>query len=217
MFYLAMFLLNSTSISGKIERIVQQGTKKQVFSGNILFNIPDIFYLHLYSPINQIFFIKKDSLFIYYPVDKRAFKGIVRNPMNNPLFNMMIGTNKRIDLTPYHFRFLRKITKGDTIYSEWVENKKGIPVVKIGRLNGKQISFEIDGKDKKLLAKTEYKKHIKAGKIYFPVKTYSIIILPNDTLKETVEYSDIMMDSLVPDSVKNFHFPEGIKVEILNL
>ena len=217
MLYLTIFLLNSISISGKMERVIQQGTKKQVFSGDILLNIPDIFYLHLYIPINQIFFIKKDSLFIYYPVDKRAFKGVVKNPMNNPLFNMMIGAKKRTDLTPYHFRFLRKITKGDTVYSEWVENKKGIPIIKIGKLNGKQISFEIYGKDKKLLAKTEYKKHIKAGNMYFPLKTYSIIVLSNDTLKETIEYSDIIINSLVPDSVKNFHFPEGIKAKIINL
>jgi len=217
MFYLIILLINTPSISGKIERTVREGPKKQLFSGDIFLKIPDIFYLHLYKPVNQIFFIKKESLFIYYPADKRGFKGIVKNPMNNPLFDMMIVANKRIDLTPYNFRFLRKKMNGDTLYSEWVENSKGLPIIRIAKLNGKQILFEVYGKDKKLLARTVYMNHIKIGDFYFPLYSYSVIILPKDTLKENMEYKDVKIDSMIPDAIKNFHFPKGIKIDTLQL
>ncbi len=217
MFYLIILLINMASISGKIERTVQEGPKKQLFSGDIFLKIPDIFYLHLYKPVNQIFFIKKESLFIYYPVDKRGFKGISKNPMNNPLFNMMIIANKRIDLTPYNFRFLRRGMNGDTLYSEWVENEKGLPIIRIAKLDGKQILFEVYGKDKKLIARTTYINHIKIGDFYFPLHSYSFVILSKDTLKEDVEYKDIKIDSMIPDTIKNFHFPKGIKIDAIQL
>jgi len=217
MWYLAIFLLNSISISGKVERSVQQGREKELFSGDIIFEIPTLFYLHLYKPINQIFFIKRDSLYIYYPVEKRGFKGKIKNPMNNPLFKMVVGARNRIDLTPYNYRFLRRIVKGDTMYSEWVEKKNGIPIIKIGQIGGKQILFEVYDKNRKLVAKTEYKNHINLGNIYLPTNIYSFIILPKDTLKENMEYKDIKIDSIIPDSIKNFYFPKDINVELLKL
>ncbi len=119
-------LLIFSQIICNFKRIYSEKDRKETVKGKIYYFIPNNFYIEVKEPLMQAITKKTDTLFIYYPKEKRGFK-ILTYPHDLPLgmnflsFQYMKGDTL---FKEAGFIFVRKAKRKDTIITEWTTKGK---------------------------------------------------------------------------------------------
>ena len=192
-------------------------------------------FIKVQKPINQIMLIddieklvynrdekkvspiKESMMYIYYPVEKRAFLIKAKGPIPMPFIQTILSVMKDdFGLTEMGYTFAEHERKGDTLYTYWNpprKLKKHLGKFILGTANGLLVSAEARSPKGKTVAKSFYKKHIKLGEKYFPLEVRSEIYADSNRTEEHVTYSDVRINIPLPDEVINFKLPESTKVD----
>ncbi|MEW6685763.1 MAG: outer-membrane lipoprotein carrier protein LolA [Candidatus Edwardsbacteria bacterium] len=202
-------------ISGNFIKETKQGKKiSEIVSGKFYYAPPSQLLFHVYNPLEQIFTFNGDTLILFYPKEKKAFKIKSLNPMVSSSVSSTWTFNDKIDFSKLGYLFVKKQKMADTLYSYWVpKGKSVIKAIIIGRLKNRMVSIEIDGVQQNQFSKILYTKHLQHNSFCIPTETYSIQCPPADTLIEHFTYQDIRFDIEIPDSISHFSIPNGIPVK----
>lgn len=182
-------------------------------SGITFFDDKLNFYLKIEEPIFQRFFYFKDTLLLYYPEENKAFCFPKYNPMNLPVSQIIVGSREDFELSQLGFRFLFKKQSGDTLFTNWVLEEKGVRLdAELKIVDGKLREFLLK-REKEPVLKTIYEDYVEKEDFRIPTKVASYSYLSNPETKEIIRLSKVRFITVYPDSLKNFKLPEGVEVE----
>lgn len=208
-----MIILNQFphTISGDFVKETRERTTRETISGIFYAALPHRVLFWVHDPVNQIFTFNQDTLILYYPDEKKAFKIKTSNPLT---LDTQWGLNREPDFSKLGYLFTKKIQSGDTLYSYWIsKGKSEIGSIVVGRFGDRIVFIEVKDNDQKLLAKTSYLNYLNYEDIYIPTQIHSFNIINSDTLEESISYDNIQFDIELPDSILNFRIPEGTEIK----
>jgi len=217
-----MLLINTeppsvlTTISGDFIKETTHGYKMaEEISGKFYYAGSDKFLLYFtQQPVKQFFTFNNDTLILYYPEDKIAFKIKLNYPLFNIRNKLSFFLDKELNFTNLGFLFVNKASIADTSYTYWVpkNDKIGIKVIIIGKIENNISSIEIKDAQNQS-TKVLYNKYIKFKSLFLPTDVKIIEFWKNDTITEHYRYQNLQFNSELPDSIRNFTIPKGTKIK----
>ncbi|TKJ42666.1 hypothetical protein CEE36_07130 [candidate division TA06 bacterium B3_TA06] len=194
----------------------QRSTRKEVVKGNLYAPKEGVLLFEVSSPVHQLMWIKKDTLDIYYPEEKKLFRIISRDtlPTSNSIAPQLFNLDFEHQLHAAGFKVTKSENKGDTLLLHWnnpeVRASTEIVTGSIGenfvlyRTSGRGWSLEVklwdyrnvDGKRYPHLMRSKLKK----GKL---------------TRIEELRLKEVEVDVALPSYLADFKIPKDAEVKIV--
>jgi len=204
MFFLfALFLAD-------FERYVKVDGEENLTKGEIYYISPFHFYLNVKEPLRQVFFERGDTLIIYYPLHKRAFRFHLLNPFSLPLLAEVKPVN--ITLLRLGMRILRKETNGERNRFIWTSSAG--EYVEIEEEKGHIVYFKYLHKKTGLKTEINFSKFIKIENSWIPTEITATGSSGGKRVRQKWLFYNVRTEIAIPDSIKNFKIPQGIPVEV---
>ena len=205
------------TISVEFTRTVKSNNTKEEVKGSIYYDTTRT-TLEVTYPINQWMILKGNTIFIYYPDEKKAIEIISQSPATLPFFQSFVGVVKEdYGLSDFGYTLKRNEVKGDTLFAYWdppEKVKKVLGQFILGFTEDKIVYTESRDAEGKALLKAIYQDHIKYEVTYFPLKIIIIQYINKDYTKvEEVIYKNPIFDKPLPEKVVNFKIPSYIKIQ----
>ena len=204
------------TLSGTLRRELVRGDTSEVIWGDFYYTFPDMFYLHVRYPVNQIVFFRKGSMLIFYPDERRAFEIKGDERLTLPFVQAFQVLNSDSGLSELGYRLVKSEGRADTLVTRWVpEGKKTIGGVIIRKVKDRVSSLTVMDRDGNRVAETFYSDYLRYGSVDIPGKITSLSYTRRDTLRETITYSGIELNPEIPEGIAHFKLPKGVKAEII--
>lgn len=214
--FLLLFLLKNDQITiiGDFIKETRQGQREvEIVSGKFYYAPNGLLLFSVLKPIEQIFTFNSDTLILFYPKEKLAFKIKSANPIFAISSNAPFMYKEKLDLTRLGFMFVKKKKSVDTLYSYWVPNNRSIiETIVLGEVSNKLISIEIKDKRNQFV-KVIYGEFIEYNNFNIPTDIYSMQSFKVDTLIEHYRYQNLQFNVQLPDSILYFSLPEGCQIK----
>lgn len=221
MFFLIAALLVSSPASMfnlvvNIERTVRSENKAETVKGLIFYQPPDDILLHVTEPVNQWIRFRDQSLLIYYPEHKQAFRILGNAPFTLLFFQAFVGVMQEgLGLTEMGFTLSRSEIRNDTLITYWLPPEKAkrmLGPVLIGMINDRISFMEVRNGKGKIIGRLNYGDYRKVSDVWLPLKISAFRVWGRDTTFETVTYSNPRMNVNLPQEVIDFKIPEDTEV-----
>lgn len=205
------------TISVEFTRTVKSNNIIEEIKGSIYYDTTRT-TLEVTYPINQWMILKRNTIFIYYPDEKKAIEITSQSPATLPFFQSFVGVVKEdYGLSDFGYTLKRNEVKGDTLFAYWdppEKVKKVLGQFVLGFTENKIVYTESRYAEGKAMLKATYQDHIKYEVTYFPLKITIIQYLENDdfTIEEVI-YNNPIFDKPLPPKVANFKIPPYIKIQ----
>lgn len=207
--YFLFFILSLKTLTGDFIRETYNQSDKETITGSFYYSAPSQILLHIKTPTNQILTWNKDTLIIFYPEEKKAFK---ISKTLNPLPQLISVISGAQGIENLGWTLFKKVKKGDTLYSYFVSEKQEIiGSMAIGKIKNKIVASEIRDTDGTLIAKTSFSRHLQNN---IPSRISLWRVSDADTTREEIELKNMIFNSQIPDTILHFSIPQSPDIEI---
>ncbi|MBP3191881.1 hypothetical protein [Natronogracilivirga saccharolytica] len=170
-------------------------------------------HLHVHHPVNQISYVDGGSMKVYYPYSNRGYHMSSDTPFDLPIVNSLIASLKDdYGLAAIGFKVRSNSTSGDTLITQWEHasgSENGVfevyhsgNVIVKARFEAQSISLE-----------TELDGHKTIDGHAIPTKISTSHQNQRSSTHEKLYFDEISVNPDIPDSVRNFAFPENAEIE----
>ena len=221
--YLLLFVISSLysqqikGIHAQFERKIIEDTSIDSISGEIYIAFPNLVYIRISNPLDQIMVLTEDEMKIYYPNRNVGFRYISSSLLSTGWL-VALCRGRLDDLLPrLNLKLFETKTHGETTVTIWKPIKRksrkkfAIEVHKSGGLVRKIVTMA----KKDTLAINIYKKYELVSKnFYFP------ILIVNDTYsgkaitREIIKLSNPEVLERIPQDIVDFQFPPDARIKI---
>lgn len=212
LFIFAMFMISWTTGNFLKETKTSQSFEK--VSGRFYLAPSGKFVLHVTNPVNQLVVFSHDTMDIYYPVERQAFRILGASGALGTQGRLGWGMGKEEDFLAPAFIKVGTQQRGDTLIVKWVPKEKGVEATALsGSIQGRLAFIEVQEKKSKLQARSSFISTIVHKNEVIPTKMRTVIELPKSRLEEVLSYDDILFDEVIGDSIAQFKFPKDVVVK----
>ncbi len=193
---------------------------KEITKGIIYWEKGRNIYLEVNYPVNQQMLLQGNSLIIYYPNQKKAFKIIAKAPFVLPFFQQFVGVvEEDYGLSKLKYKLINHKVTNDILYTYWKPPKilsKYAGDFILGHKKNKLVYAETKSHATKKVTKIYYSNHIKYKDIFFPLKIKTVQYLnKKEVFKEILIYRKPIFNKPLPRKVRNFKIPSNIKIKVV--
>ncbi len=214
-YILSYLLIGFLWIGGNFEKRYVNKDEVDVVEGTFYKPFPGAMSFVVDSPVKQIITYNKDTMIVYYPDSKMAFK--IRS-VEDLIQRSGFGGNLKESMKALQksgYIFLKKAIKQDTVYSYWTHDKLKTTVMLV--YDKKQRVYEVSVRNEK----GDEMYSIKAGNyqqindtLYFPLR------LTTATKQDTETFVFSHVKKLLPDSLPGLilkpTLPDSVNVVLKN-
>lgn len=220
-----LILLLSTRVSGmdlltftaRFEKTTFESETIEAVKGAIFYQKGGRLTLEVNFPLNQIMLIDGKSMLIYYPDENKGFRIESRFPFSLPLIGpVLLSLNHPSELSKLGFKLLKYEEDSGKLYTYWEPpkgRKKELGLLILGVEGEKLFYTETQGSDGRPLLRTWYHKHIEYKGRFIPVDFSTEREINGRGVREHIVFSDVKLNSPIPERVLNFRIPEAAKVK----
>lgn len=207
------------TLSLDFKRELTENNKTEHISGTLHYDVKELYIVvEIVEPIKQIMVVKDNTLEIYYPIEKQAFRFISEGQIPLPLVESIIqATQAEYGLTKLLGYTLDKHDLVDEIlYTYWNPPEKAkdkLGQIILGIHNDRLVSAEVKNLEGNLVARTLYQNHKKIGANFIPMKVLSSTFSAKSEVLEhqQIEYSNPKINT--QPEILNFKIPASITVK----
>ncbi|MEX0684373.1 MAG: hypothetical protein WD098_00095 [Balneolales bacterium] len=201
-------------VSFDFMRLENNDEAVDTLSGKAYF-FSDKLHLHVYQPVNQVLFIDGTDMKVFYPETNRGYHMKSQSAFDLPIVNSLIASlNDDYGLTKIGFQVQSNSISGDTLITQWEhETGSDAGVFTIYYLDDLIAKASFEAHDNSLL-ETELKNYEPFGNYSLPTQ---IITKRNSAKGTSIEHlyvKNIIITPNMPDSIKNFTYPDDASIEI---
>ncbi len=207
-----LFLI-SLWIAGQFSRFYYSKTGNDTVKGEFYKPVSGAMSFIIDDPIHQVITYSADTMIVYYPDEKKAFK--LRSLTNISQKNRVATDLKESikTLKKAGYIFLKKENKQDTIASYWIHEKLKTTLKIVYDKRGRVFELTVQDQKGKPVYSTKAMNYVMFNdSIFFPEKVITVTSI--DT--ETFLFEDVRLvaeDSL-PDIIKHPILPKDVSTEI---
>lgn len=193
--------------------ITDSKTTREVVRGNLYSLENSMLIFEVSSPVNQLMWIKKDTVDIYYPEEKKLFRILTRDtlPTANTSVSHFLSYDLEYRLHRAGFVTLKAIYKGDTVFHYW--EKKGFPEIVTGSVEDDLVLYRSSGRGWSLEFKTWDYRQVE-GKRY-PHFLRSTVTKGRVKRVEELRLANIQLNRPLPGHLAASNIPGDTEVKIV--
>lgn len=199
------------------ERCTKVENKKETIKGNIYYQGLNRVVLKVTEPVLQWMILEGNTMLIYYPNERKAFRFISKNPFSLPFFQAFIGVLRGdFGLSEAGFKLARKEVRKDTLLTLWEPPKQAKRILGttiVGLVENRLAFAEVQDAKGERLIRTTYSNHFQYGVSFLPLEIISVRYQKRDSIIEKVIYAVPQFNVTLPQEVTNFKIPEDIKIK----
>ncbi len=212
---LFIFLVAELWIGGHFVKIYKSKSEREVVKGEFYKPLSGAMSFIVDSPLTQIITFNEDTMIVYYPHRKLAFKiKSIENVYQKTGLGWDLGEFIE-SLKRRGYIFLKKVIENDTIYSYWTHEKLGTTLLIVYDRENRIYKVEVKDDNGKELYRIEGASYIKVKNgLYFPLHVATISPLDTEIFEFT-SVREIKNDSL-PYFIKKPVLPDSVKVILKN-
>jgi len=209
------FPFNNLVIS--FNRIVTEKQKPDTTQGIFYYQKNERFIVKVQKPVFQWMILDGSAMSIYYPQSKLAFRIKSGHEFEFPLINsIVLSFNPGQEFIDQGFQVKKTETKGDTIVLYLLspsQLKKIVDEIILETVRNNYVFVKTFSPDHFLLATTKLSHFTNCGNIQLPFSIENAHFKKGYESKETVIFSNASINTVIPDSVRNFTIPIGINIK----
>ncbi len=171
------------------------------------------------KPIQQIMVVKENTLEVYYPIEKQAFRFIAEGRIPLPFIESIIqSTQAEYGLTAIGYTLDKHDIIDKVLYTYWKppeKSKEQLGTVILGMRDDKLISAEVKDPKGHIIARSLYQKHSKIGIHSIPMTVTSSTYGPKSEVlqREKIVYNNPQVNTEPQNPILNFTIPESVKIK----
>jgi|GEM_PF-3659359 len=222
-----LFILVTHVLGGSEIKLKAKFKKETVANNRIEERVEGILYLSsknrvfldVLKPLRQKVFLKDNVVVIYYPDENIGFEIETKFATEHTFFNPFLHLELDKVLSKMGCKLIKSNEEDKTGYYEYEVSKKinNIGKIVINKTQNVISRVAVLDKRKKIVSETFYQNYIQLDKIPFPkritITTYGL----NSFSTDVIEYDDVEVNPVVPESYINFTFPKGTHVKRIKL
>lgn len=199
----SQFTLSTTTVNRTTTREVVQGNLYSLENSVVIFEVS--------SPVNQLMWLKKDTVDIYYPEENKLFRILTRDtlPGANTSVSRFLNYDLEHRLHRAGFVTLKATYKADTVFHHW--EKKGFPEIITGNVDEDLVLFRSSGRGWSLEFKTWDHREIE-GKRY-PHFLRTTVTRGRTKRVEELRLASILLNRPLPERLAGFSIPPDAEVK----
>ncbi|MEE9270414.1 MAG: hypothetical protein V3V49_09145 [Candidatus Krumholzibacteria bacterium] len=186
--------------------------------GTIYHRDDGVTFIHSRVPIAQWVWVSSQHITVYYPDKKRALRMPSVNPLTLPFFQTFVSiSGAETGLGELGYRITGSGAVGDSLVTDWVAKtplSASLLRAQTVHHDDQLISVAFYGKNDELLLEIWCTNYEKKGSREFPM-IIEINRYGEDPTFERVEFSGLVFDGVLIDSVKTLRIPSDVTVENL--
>jgi len=195
-------------------RRTQHTTTTEVAKGNLYSLKGQVLLFEVSSPVHQLMWIKKDTLDIYYPGEKKLFRIISTDtlPTQNTSVSRMFNLDFEHQLHAAGFKVTKSENKGDTLLLHWNNPEvRASPEIVTGSIGEDFVLYRACGRGWNLEVKLWDYRGID-GKRY-PHFMRSTVTKGRFTKTEELRLAHIQTNQPLPRHLVEFVIPEDAEIK----
>ncbi len=194
-------------------RRTQRTTTTEVAKGNLYSLKGQVLLFEVSSPVHQLMWIKKDTLDIYYPEEKKLFRIISRDtlPTSNSTVPQLFNFDFEHQLHAAGFKVTKSENKEDTLLLHW--KKQNLPEIITGSIGENFVLYRTSGRGWNLEVKLWDYRSID-GKRY-PHFMRSTVTKGRFTKTEELRLAHIETNQPLPRHLVDFKVPSDAEIKIV--
>ena len=212
---LTLLFITASWIGGNFQKVYKTRNNSEVVSGSFYKPIHGAVSFVVDTPVHQIITFRQDTMIVYYPDRKVAFKirsvedAIQRSGFNGSLKESIDALRKG------GYIFLKKKINGDTIYSYWTHDKLKTTVLVVYDKKNRVYKVRVENEKGALLYETLANGYISIDDTtFFPTELKTIT--PKDTEIFMFSHVSLIKPDSLPTFLKNPVIPDSVKVILKN-
>lgn len=199
------------------ERNTYKKNAEEHVSGTIFYEYPDCMCLIINDPLDQWIFSGIDSMVIYYPKDSLAFKFKTTYPVTFPFFQALLGVvQEDYGLSSIGYTLTEHEMHDSTLTTIWTPPEEApdeVGMFFLTYIRDKLIYAEYNMQSGDIISQTYYRNHLLYGAYYFPMEIEKFQYADQDTIQETIIYTDPQFNCSLPESLMHFPIPSYVSIE----
>ena len=212
---LTVFFISALWIGGSFKKVYKTRNSTEVIVGNFYRPLYGAMSFVVDTPVHQIITFRQDTMIVYYPDRKIAFK--IRS-VEDAIQRSGFGGNLKESIKALKkggYIFLKKKIEGDTIYSYWTHSKLKTTVLVVYDRNNRVYTVRVENEKGKLLYETQADGYVSINDTtFFPTNLRTIT--PRDTEIFVFSHVSLIKPDSLPVFLKKPVIPEGVRVILKN-
>lgn len=199
------------------EKTTIKNDEQEYVCGTIHYEYPDHMCLVIHDPVDQWIFSGIDSMVIYYPEDSLAFKFKTLYPVTFPFFQAFLGiVQEDYGLSSIGYTLIDHTTDDNKLTTTWappVNAPADVGIFLLSYTQDKLTNAVYQTQEGDIISQTHYHDHTQYGAYNFPMVIEKYLFTNQDTIQETIVYTDPQFNCTIPDSLMNFSLPSYVSIE----
>lgn len=208
------------TLSLDFTRELTENNKTEHITGTLHYDVKTArVVVEVTKPIQQIMVVKENTLEVYYPIEKQAFRFIAEGRIPLPFIESIIqSTQAEYGLTAIGYTLDKHDIIDKVLYTYWKppeKSKEQLGTVILGMRDDKLISAEVKDPKGHIIARSLYQKHSKIGIHSIPMTVTSSTYGPKSEVlqREKIVYNNPQVNTEPQNPILNFTIPESVKIK----
>jgi hypothetical protein len=198
-----------------------QNDRKELVEGTIFYHNGVRTVVRVIAPVQQWMVLDGDTMILYYPESKTAFRITHSNPFYLPFLQTMLGAaSTDFGLEKLDFRIERNENHNDTVHYYWKAPrrlKKAISAAHVTYTRGKLLNVEFLGKKGALMIATKCWNHYEWKGLNIPLELSIRINQTRAQITEEVHFGVPSINTALPGDITSFKIPFGVEIKEVEL
>jgi outer membrane lipoprotein-sorting protein len=194
----------------------EQATGDSAVEGTLYFSAPGRVMLEISMPVHQITVFQEDTLLVYYPEERRAFRFVSRNMLFVPFAESFLGVLKQdFGLAEAGFEIAGRGEAAGTLVLRWAPPKalrRRIGEVRTGHRDGRPWRIEVFDPAGRLLTQVTYAGFVTVDGLPVPTDIAVLEQQGKDRVVSSYEYRQPEVNGAFPESISGFRIPADVEV-----
>jgi outer membrane lipoprotein-sorting protein len=200
---------------------VDKTTTKEVVKGNLYVVDEQMVLFEVSSPVNQLMWIKRDTVDIYYPDKQKLFRILSHDtlPTQNTAISGVLNMDLERQLHLAGLKVLKAEKSADTFLFYWEfkeisRNSRKMPEIVTGRIGQDFVLYRTQTKGFKLEFQLGKYETISGGKRY-PSFLRSTVQQGKTKRIEELRLKGVKTNASLPDHLVDFKIPQDAEIKIV--
>ncbi|UCC11190.1 MAG: hypothetical protein JSW02_07475 [candidate division WOR-3 bacterium] len=205
------------SVQTVFTKTTNENSRIEHIEGTLYFEIDHGVVIRVTAPVSQWLVSQKNSLLIYYPDDKYAFRLPTQRAMIFSFFQAFMGAMiEDFGLTQFGYSLTNNTIQNDTLITVWsppqhAESEVGNFTLKY--LGDKIVEAELRNANGSVISSSHFSDHMQYKSFYFPCNTETFRYTDTDTVIEHTVFLGPQFNVTIPDSILHFRLPDDVEVQ----
>lgn len=220
LFALALSSLGAQSLRtmrAEFTRIVQRGGIEERVEGTLFYKAPSRIILVVRKPVSQWIVFEDDAMLVWYPESRQAWRFLQKRPQGIGFASMFAGAIRAdFGLAEAGFTLSKTELEEGTLVSRWKPPSAiagAIGAATVRTRDRRPMALEIEDHKGGILARVSYEGFVPFGSAGMPSRVEMVQDKGKSRIVETVAYTDIEFNAVLPQELDRFRLPEGVEAE----